>query len=126
MTKYCKWITQETKDKMLQRDNVQEMVRTTQDEANWLSYKVLRNNCTKDQRKDRRKYLRMTYDNIENENDSARLYSLTKQLLGWKGSRSPQDWCRMERQLLDNMNLLRYRPHFILTRLNKLSKISLV
>ena len=52
-------------------------------------YKALRNQCTSEQRKDRKHFLRNMYRKIEMENDSVKLYSLTKQLLGWKQGSPP-------------------------------------
>ena len=66
-----------------------ELARTSQEEDNWNQYKLLRNECTRLQKAEKKIYLEGMYNNIEKENDTGRLYSLTKQFLGWKSSGPP-------------------------------------
>ena len=88
-TKYLKWLEEDTKVLMRDRDNARKTASQTQLEMDWGVYRTLRNTCTQKQKHDRKNYLNRTYANIETEKDSSRLYSLTRQLLGWKQSGPP-------------------------------------
>ena len=69
------------------------VARISDKEADWLAYRRLRNLCTGLQRKDRSDHLTSTYAKIESEHDSRKLYSLTKQLLGWNHGGTPTTFC---------------------------------
>ena len=84
-TKYTKWLTDSTKVAMAHRDNLEDMARRTQ-EDDWKAYRQARNYCTKRQKNYRKYYLEKTYKKLEDENDSGKVFSLTKQLLGWSRS----------------------------------------
>ena len=83
-THYLRWLSDATKQKMVERDVARTVAMISDSEVDWQSYRRLRNLCTNLQRKDRGCYLTTTYAKFETENDSSKLYSLTKQLLGWK------------------------------------------
>ena len=87
--KYLKWITGPTKDKMKLRDSARETARNSQKIEDWTKYRILRNDCTKQQKRDKRHYLRDMYKRYETEDNSSALYGLTRQLLGWKTSGPP-------------------------------------
>ena len=59
---------------MADRDAARELARTSQEEDNWSQYKLLRNECTRLQKSDKKIYLEGMYNNIEKENDTGRLY----------------------------------------------------
>ena len=91
-THYMKWIKDETKLLMTERDQARECARLTQLNTDWQAYRRLRNICTTALRRDRKEYLSSMYERIEGERDSARLHSLTRQLLGWKGGGPPKSF----------------------------------
>ena len=88
-SKYNNWISIETKARMLERDLARELARVSQSQDDWLNFKILRNQVTTDLRKDRSNFLKEMYERIEKERDSAKLHSLTRNLLGWKNSGPP-------------------------------------
>ena len=88
-TTYHNWITNTTKVEMALRDAARIQARVTDSEENWQEYRIRRNNCTKLQRADKQKYLNEVYEGIEREDDSAKLFSTTKKLLGWNQPGGP-------------------------------------
>ena len=88
-TKYISWLTDSTKTLMRERDRAREIARTSQSPSDWNTYRQIRNKCTLSQKNERAQYLRDKYSDIEKSNDSSQLYSLTRQLLGWKQSGPP-------------------------------------
>ena len=66
-----------------------ELARSSQLEENWVKYRNLRNVCTKLQRNNKSEHMKQMYEKIENEGDRAKLYSITKNLLGWKSGGPP-------------------------------------
>ena len=70
-------------------DNLKDMARRTQEDDDWKAYRQARNDCTKRQKNDRKDYLEKTYKKLEDENDSGKVFSLTRQLLGWTRSGPP-------------------------------------
>ena len=88
-TKYKKWLTEDTKSQMEERDRLREVARLTQEDLDWELYKRTRNQCTKLQSKDRKNYLKAKFEKIEEEKDTARLFSKTRELLHWRRSGAP-------------------------------------
>ena len=88
--RYLKWLTNETKENMVLRDEAREVARRTQTVGDWDSFRELRNTCTRLQRNDRTKFMKSTYTTIEKEKDSGKLHSMTRDLLGWKRSGPPK------------------------------------
>ena len=89
-TKYVKWLDPATRQLMLESDSAREKARLSKDKVDWEEFRGLRNKCTALQKKNKLKYLRKNYEEIEVEHDSGRLYSMTKNLLGWNGSAGPE------------------------------------
>ena len=86
---YKCWLSDVTKVKMLERDAARNLARQSDLDNHWDRYRSLRNECTRLQSCDRKKSLRDTYEKIESEDDSARLFAVTRQLLGWEQSGPP-------------------------------------
>ena len=74
---------------MKERDEALSAARRMDGEDAWTFYRGLRNEVTSLQRKDKSNYLTETYKKMETENDMKNMYSLTKQLLGWKDGALP-------------------------------------
>ena len=85
-TKYNKYLTNETKTLMIDRDKNREIARRTQETQDWERFKTLRNRCTKEQRKDKTDYLKKQFRKVEDENDTKNLFKMTRNLLGWNSS----------------------------------------
>ena len=88
-TKYISWLSDSTKNLMRERDSARETARVSQSESDWTKYRHLRNRCTNVQKTECAQFLRSKYTDIENTNDASKLYSLTRQLLGWKQAGPP-------------------------------------
>ena len=82
-TKYNKWLSDSTKVTMASRDEARARARITGEMEHWDQFRRLMNSCTSLQKKDRQNYLKSTYKKIEEERDSANLFTTTRNLLGW-------------------------------------------
>ena len=91
-TKYNCYITDSTKVTMASRDVARDRARLTGDPDDWSTFRSLRNSCTRLQRQDKSKHLKATYDSIEKEKDTAKLYRTTKNLLGSQGAGPPTNF----------------------------------
>ena len=87
-TKYVKWLSDETKDLMGLRDCLKEAARITDSISDWAEYRKTKNLCTKKQINDK-VFRKELFHQIESEKDSGKLFSLTKELLGWSGCSPP-------------------------------------
>ena len=88
-TKYSNWLEDMTKAKMLERDMAREVARVSGSNQDWDTYRQLRNQSTRMQRADKASYQKRMFDKFEQENDTSRLYGMTKSLLGWKKTTPP-------------------------------------
>ena len=86
---YKDWLKDATKVKMQERNDARTFARVNDTDDNWNHFKILRNECTRMQRRDRKESLRETFENIEKEDDSARLFGITRKLLGWNQAGPP-------------------------------------
>ena len=84
---------------MLERDISREVARLTQTREDWEKIRTLENNVTRLQRKDKHDFYRQMYTNAEEENDPAKLFSMSKKLLGWKRSEAPKSFLQDGRQV---------------------------
>ena len=88
-TRYFKWLSKDTKQIMQDRDNAREIARRTDSQQDWITFRTKRNLCTKLQRTYKANHLRKTYDRIEVEKDTSKLYGMTMELLGWRSAGPP-------------------------------------
>ena len=98
-TSYNKWISPETKTAMTERDLLREVARRTQKEEDWNSFRAARNACTSKQRKNKQTFLRNSYEKLEEEKDTGRLFSITRRLLGWSRMGPPMTF-KIDGQLI--------------------------
>ena len=107
-TKYSKWLKPVTKVHMELRDRLKEAARVTDTPEDWSEYRTVRTECIGMQRKDRSEFRKKIFERAKNENDTSRLFSLTMEMLSWKG-RSPPSCFLMNgkfvRKQLDVANL---------------------
>ena len=87
---YRGWITDQTKAVMIERDLAKEIHRVSRKENDWEVYRLLRNKCTKLQSTDKKKATEEIFRDIEKNNDSKKLFSITKKLLNWKSGGPPR------------------------------------
>ena len=83
------WVTEETKIRMEERDELQEFARITGDEFHWTEYRRCRNWCSREVKKDRRNYLQKQYETCGKEKNTANLYKTVKKQLGREGGGPP-------------------------------------
>ena len=88
-TNHRVWLSQNTKDTMLERDTARSKSKVTNTVEDKSEYKKLRNKATKEIKADRNKFLKKQYEDCEMKNDSAKLYSIAKNQAGWKTNSSP-------------------------------------
>ena len=65
------------------------MLKSTDRNEDWKDYRSRRNLCTSLQKKDRKDYYRNMYKRMEDEHDSAKIFSTTRELLGWTRAGPP-------------------------------------
>ena len=82
--RYRSWLSNETKLEMQSRDSARMEAKLNDCDENWAIFRSLRNNCTKLQKNDKKVYLDNLYKRIEDEKDVKKLFSETRNLLGWK------------------------------------------
>ena len=81
-SKYCPWLTKETKELIKERNRAQEVLSRNKSEENLKSFKIIRNRVTNSIKNDKTKWQKMKLENCNN--DSGKLW---KNILGWL------NWC---------------------------------
>ena len=119
-TKYLKWLSPRTKELMDKRDKARNIARNTQSDNDWENYRVLRNNCSKEQRLDRTAFLDSTYKKIEGERDTSRLYTMTRQLLGWKSSGPPTCLFNGDKRLRKQKEIANSQAQYYTNKIKKI------
>ena len=71
------WITSKTTVKFKECDKAKEKARKSKLQEDWDSYKVMRNECTSQMRKDNQTHFRNVYNRLEAQNDTKGLYLQT-------------------------------------------------
>ena len=89
---FKEWMDVETLNMVRDRDAAREKARQSQLDEDWIQYKVCRNKCTLAVRSMKKKHLAGIYLDIEKNNDTKSLYSLTKNHLGWNTGGPPQSF----------------------------------
>ena len=89
---FKKWISQETKLKITERDKVRESARTSKSEAQWKLYRTLRNECTSRVKKERVNFFEKNYTELEKSHDVRGTYEMMKNQAGWKISGPPRNF----------------------------------
>ena len=88
------WISVETRELMIQRDNQREIASRTNSELDWREYRRTRNMVTSKVKTDRKKFLDDLYSKADK--DTKELYRITTEQLGWKVSGpqlvAPSNW----------------------------------
>ena len=83
------WVKLKTRNLMKTRDDARNVARLSQNPADWQVYKNLRNLCTTSLKKDKKLHYKSKFLEFKNENDSGKLFKMTKKLLGWSKSSAP-------------------------------------
>ena len=84
------WISPASRLLMKQRDEIRDIARQSQRKEDWDRYKILRNKCTLETKKDKVRHFKKIYEEAENNNDMKTVYNTTKQQLGWKTGGPPE------------------------------------
>ena len=90
---YRPWVSDTTKSAMSSRDLARTRAKVSDSDSDWAEFRRQRNLCTKLLRNDRTLSLKLEFDKIEQENDSSKLFSTTKNLLNWKCAGPPKKFC---------------------------------
>ena len=91
-SKHKSWLTDSTRELIVQRDKTREEARTSGEDSKWRDYRTLRNECTSRVRKDRAKQYSDTFVNIDKNKDSKDLYNQAKTMLGWNSGKFPESF----------------------------------
>ena len=91
--KHTPWITEQTKAKMLERNIARDVAVTSSRQEDWKHYRLLRNRCTTEVKKDRTNYHKLRYEQFERNNEVKKnLYNQFKNQMGWKRSGPPNSF----------------------------------
>ena len=88
-SRYAPWLTDSTKDIMVERDRAQQLAKFGQDPDLWRSYRNLRNRATTCMKIDRQVWERRQLDNFANTPTD--LWRNVKGWMGWKNSGPPTE-----------------------------------
>ena len=83
------WLTTETKDLMIARDQKRELARTNNDQESWKDYRACRNKVNREVDKDRHKHYDDIYKQHFDNKDVSALYKTAKTQAGWVKNTSP-------------------------------------
>ena len=84
---YCPWLSQLTKDIMLERDRLQKVAAESRNQEDWKNYKKLRNQVNNRLKSEEKTWQRLKL--IECGQDSSKLWKTVKGILSWTSSGSP-------------------------------------
>ena len=105
---------------MVDRDKALDRARISRDPSDWTTFRILRNKCTSMQKKDRNNYLKDTYDKMEAEHDSAKLFSTTRSLLGWQRAGPPSSFNIDGRYVTKQFDIAEAQATFYQDKVNKI------
>ena len=88
-TKYTAWVSDETKEKIIERDNAQELAASTRCIDDWKEYKVKRNQVTSLLKKEKLAWQRGKLDSCEECQDIGKLWKTMLGWLNWSSTSSP-------------------------------------
>ena len=86
-TNYNPWLSQQTKDLMIERDRLQKSAAETENQDEWNKYKVLRNHINNRLRTEERQWQKLKISDCGK--DSSKLWKSIKTILNWNSSGSP-------------------------------------
>ena len=104
-TNYNNYISDSTKVTMTRRDITRDIAIMSGSHDDWQSYRKLRNLCTSLQRRDKSNYLKNIYESIDKENDAAKLFATTRNLLGNNRAGPPSRFLKAGRSVTKHKQL---------------------
>ena len=87
--KYAPWLSNDTKQKMAERDQAQQKAAQSKLAADWKTYKLLRNNVNCILRSEKRNWQRNKFQKCEEELDTKQIWKNVKSWLNWTSSGAP-------------------------------------
>ena len=87
--KYAPWLSNDTKQKMAERDQAQQKAAQSKLAADWKTYKLLRNNVNCILRTEKRNWQRNKFQKCEEELDTKQIWKNVKSWLNWTSSGAP-------------------------------------
>ena len=88
-TKYAPWVSEETKVKIKQRDEAQELACMTRSMEDWAVYKMKRNEVTSLLKKEKLSWQKFKLNECEESQDTGKLWKNMLGWLNWSSSSSP-------------------------------------
>ena len=83
------WVSNESKNLITSRNIARQRAVASQRQDDWNNYREIRNKCGAQVRKDRKIFLKNSYENMQQNNDVKGLYGQVKKLAGWKTTGPP-------------------------------------
>ena len=93
------WISDQTKELMIRRDNTRDLAVTSSLQEHWEKYRKLRNLCNSSVKTDRHSNLKSIYEKLQNENNVRGLFELTKRKMGVKKTGQPEMFIQNGKQI---------------------------
>ena len=88
-TKYATWLSEDTKEKIKDRDRAQEVAALSGSQEHWSVYKQLRNDLTTVLRKEKLSWEQGKLEQCEQDQDSGKLWKNVLGWLNWSSTSSP-------------------------------------
>ena len=88
-TRYAPWVSEDTKDRIKERDKAQQAATRSGTKEDWELYKQLRNTVTSQLKKEKIEWQKVKLDDSENGNNSGKLWKNIVGWLGWTSAGSP-------------------------------------
>ena len=88
-TKYAAWLSEDSKEKIKERDRAQDAAALSRSKEDWAVYKQLRNDLTKVLRKEKMSWQQGKLEACEEDQDSGKLWKNILGWLNWSSTSSP-------------------------------------
>ena len=119
---YINWVTDSTKELMSAKDTARENTRLTKREDDWSDYKNLWNRCNKQVKKDRVEHQEHLYKTFDMETNPKTVFKLTKEILGWSGSKPPVSFQINDRLVNTPQEVANIQLDYFTEKINNLMK----
>ena len=105
---------------MINRDNMRERARLTNDPVHWSSYRTLRNEVQRQVNSDRKNYYDDIYDHHHQNNDVGATYKTAKNQAGWKKNLSPTSFINEGKKITDPQSMADLQMSVFTEKMEKL------
>ena len=115
--KHVNWLSDELKSEMRERD--EEKIRAKMS-GNWEQYRVTRNKCLKNLRKQRTRYYSQLFEKFGRENDTKNMFGTTRNLLGWNSGGMPKSFLSAGKIWRRPIDLANLQQDYFKTKISKI------